>query len=442
MAYQHCVVCHQPGGIAPVNLVDYGQAAALSKIIKDQVTSRIMPPWGADNTGACNTYQNARWLSEDEIALFAAWADAGAPEGDPAHAPAMPEPLAGLAKVSATLDIGADYTPNDIENDDYRCFVVDPGLTQDMYLTGYQVKPGDSRVVHHVILYSLDSAAAQQAVEDLDAAEAGPGYTCFGGPGSSDSRFIGGWAPGTPATEYPEGTGVQLTAGRKVVIQIHYNLLAGAWTDHTTMDVTLEPSVPFPATITPIYDAGIVLPPGQSYVTGTSSVGNPAPVPVRVHGVFPHMHQLGVDLTVTATRGSEDICMVDVPRWDFNWQQFYLYATAGDDLAGRRDRPSSAATTPRAAAAPPPGATEPRTRCASTSSTSASNSAHTGASVSRAPDGARARETFASGRYWPFDQLLLGVFATPPHRLRRRGPTPKPLRVCTNRCFGRTAITR
>src|SRR6185295_91059 len=122
---------------------------------------------------------------------------------------------------SVTLDMGLTYTPDPEHTDEYRCFIVDPALGADRFLTAFQVKPGDQRVVHHVILFSLDTAAAEQQATAQDTADSLGGYPCFGGPGAAPSRFIAGWAPGSGPTRYAEGTGVRLFSGRKLVMQVH-----------------------------------------------------------------------------------------------------------------------------------------------------------------------------------------------------------------------------
>jgi hypothetical protein len=175
--------------------------------------------------------------------------------------------------------------------------------------------------VHHVIRYSIDDAASESEAEGLDAQSPEPGYTCFGGSGVDASTFIAGWAPGTPVTRYPDDTGVKLPAGRKAVMQIHYNTLNGVAPDRTTIDVTLAASVARPAQIFPIPNGSLSLPPGMEYVEATASMANPAPIAVTVHGSYPHMHQLGVDLRVTVG----DQCARWVPDWDFHWQQFYFH---------------------------------------------------------------------------------------------------------------------
>ncbi len=321
IVYENCLGCHVEGGIGPLPLVTYEQVRPVAALMQANVETRTMPPWQADNSGECQTYADARWLSEDAIATLGAWAEAGAPEGDISRAPDMPQNPAGLTDITATLDIGVDYEPDGSVDDDYRCFVVDPGINSDMFLTAYHLKPGDSRVVHHVILYSLETLEAEQEALQLDANESGPGYTCFGGSGVGNSQFVAGWAPGTFATYYPKDTGIKLKADRKAVMQIHYNTLNGAWPDRTTMDVTFATSVAKPATISPVAAYALSLPPSEAYVDQSSSQPNPAPVPVTVHGAYPHMHELGVDLRVTVG----DTCAMFVPKWDFNWQQFYFY---------------------------------------------------------------------------------------------------------------------
>ena len=326
IVYENCLGCHSPGGIAPFTLETYADVQAPTATVMAMATeARLMPPWHADNSGSCNTYRDARWLSDEDIATIGAWAEAGAPEGDAANAPAKPRPPAALENVSSTLDIGVDYTPNADIDDDYRCFLVDPKITTDMYLTAYEVKPGEPSVVHHVILYSLESQADEDQAVALDDADTIPGYDCFGGPGAGNSKFIGGWAPGTAVTRYPEGTGVLLHGGRRAILQIHYNTLNGVMADRTTMAIELASSVAKPALIEMVANFNLSLPPGQEYVSAVGGNANPSPVPLTVHGVYPHMHQLGVDLKTTFQRGGETICAVSVPDWDFHWQQFYFY---------------------------------------------------------------------------------------------------------------------
>jgi len=81
----NCQTCHRPGEVAPMSLVTYEQARPWARAIKAAVVSKQMPPWFADPGYA--HLANERRLVEREIATLAAWADAGAPAGDPTTAP-------------------------------------------------------------------------------------------------------------------------------------------------------------------------------------------------------------------------------------------------------------------------------------------------------------------------------------------------------------------
>ncbi|MBI3072240.1 MAG: monooxygenase [Deltaproteobacteria bacterium] len=321
---KNCVGCHSAGGIAPFSLDTYEAVAERAGKMKHVTQTRIMPPFLADNTGACNTYKDAMWLTDMEIATIGRWFDDGKLPGDPKRAPELPTPPErALPSVSASIDIGVDYTPNAALDDDYRCFVVDPAFATDRFLTGVQVRPGATAIVHHVIVYAPQNASAEAQAVRLDSREAGPGYTCFGGPRISGLP-VAGWAPGMPATRYPDGTGIRLAQGRKLIIQVHYNTKAGVTPDRTRFDMQLADSVDKEAYMIPAGDYEMVLAPGQASVSTT--VQTPAPLGFTLHGIIPHMHRLGRKLRVERVRAGVTACVIDVPRWDFDWQLFYFYS--------------------------------------------------------------------------------------------------------------------
>jgi hypothetical protein len=324
----NCARCHREGGIAPFSIVTYEEAKSLAGAIKGSTQARTMPPENLDNSGDCNTYADARWLTDEQIATLAAWADNGAPEGDAAKAPPPPPPPGEVLGKSLTIDMGVSYTPNASVTDDYRCFIVDPGLTKDQFLTAYQVKPGEPRVVHHLILFAIFSDAAEQEATALDAADPAPGYTCYGGSGVSSSRFVAGWAPGADATYHPAGTGIRLQANRRLVMQIHYNLANGSFPDRTTIDLALKDSVAKEASITRVAAKGINLPPGQPLVSVTGQTNVPANKgTLTIYGVAPHMHGRGKtqDAWYEGPDGTKT-CLSKVTDWNFHWQRFANYA--------------------------------------------------------------------------------------------------------------------
>jgi hypothetical protein len=319
LTQQYCEGCHAPGGVAPFSLLSYQDAKAEHAALAASVQARRMPPWMPGD--GCQLLQGSRRLSDAAIATFVNWSAQGAPEGDPAKAIAYTPVDGGLPWVDLTLQPAAPYLPNAALQDDYHCFLLDPGLTADQYLVGVDILPEQRSLVHHVLLYAATLAEAQAA----DDAQAGPGWTCFGGPGTGASapRLLGGWVPGSSATRFPDGTGIQMKAGEVVVMQIHYNLANGAPSlDQTTARLQLARGpVAMPAALLPVADATFAIPPNA---TGYSSTfAGAAPLSGTIWGVAPHMHIKGRKIQVTVGSG----CLVDVPAWDFRWQQTYFLQT-------------------------------------------------------------------------------------------------------------------
>jgi Copper type II ascorbate-dependent monooxygenase, C-terminal domain/Copper type II ascorbate-dependent monooxygenase, N-terminal domain len=318
LTQKHCEGCHVEGGVAPFALLTYADAKAEHQAIAAAVQAHRMPPWmPADG---CQALEGSRKLTAAEITTFVDWSLQGAPEGDPGRSIAYTPPDAGLPWVDITLQPSAPYLPVASEQDDYHCFALDPGLTADQYLVGLDILPGQRPLVHHVLLFAVTAAEAKTA----DDAQAGPGWTCFGGPGTGSSpRLLGGWVPGSSATTFPADTGIQMKAGEVVVMQVHYNLAnGGASPDQTTARLQLARGpISRPAALVPLANLGFAVPPNATgYSSGISGVSTATGT---IWGVAPHMHVKGRKIQVTAGTG----CLVDVPAWDFRWQQIYFFQT-------------------------------------------------------------------------------------------------------------------
>jgi hypothetical protein len=125
---------------------------------------------------------------------------------------------------------------------------------------------------------------------------------------------------------YPAGTGLPLAAGRKAVIQMHYNLANGPYPDRTEVKMALAAQVDKVAQIFRVGTSDINLPPGQPDASATGQVQVPdAAGSFTVWGVGPHMHKRGRTLRVEYTQGAEETCMVDVQNWNFHWQGLGLF---------------------------------------------------------------------------------------------------------------------
>ena len=178
---KHCQSCHHPGDIAPFSLTNFEETRPWARAIREAVISKEMPPWKP--LAGCGDFKDARSLTQDEINTFTAWADGGAPEGSAADLPAPMQFTEGwpLGKPDFIASLPEPFTPP-LGKDTYRCFSVPTAsLRGDRWAQGLDVQPGNRKIVHHVIAYA-DPTGKSIA---LDAKEAGPGYTCFGGPGFS-----------------------------------------------------------------------------------------------------------------------------------------------------------------------------------------------------------------------------------------------------------------
>ncbi|MEW6431573.1 MAG: hypothetical protein AB1730_08680 [Myxococcota bacterium] len=318
IARERCQSCHAAGGIAPFALETYQQAQPMAAAMANAVVARRMPPWMPD-PGCGGPFVGERIMTQQEIDTLVQWSQAGAPEGNPADAPPAPDGgLVGLPRVDATLTMTEPYTPSAALTDDYRCFVVDPQLASAKRVVGYDIQPGVKAEVHHVIIYVVDRAAAQAE----DAKDTTPGWQCFGGAGINTTGALGAWAPGSGAVIYPAGTGIRLLQSQVLAMQIHYNTSSGTRVpDQTSVKLTYATGNVTDAYLLPLVANGFQIPPNSTGYSFSKTFPNQYFIPIKVWGLLPHMHQLGKRITI---RGNDNECLVDIPRWDFHWQQQYF----------------------------------------------------------------------------------------------------------------------
>lgn len=347
-----CTSCHQAGGIAPFPLDDYASARAHAAEALAATSDRTMPPWLATADGSCGTFLGSLALSELEIARVGSWLDNGFLEGNARtlDAPAVPA-LAGAVELEtpefAPLGAGAELT----EADEYRCFMLDPGVRAPAFIKGFDVRPGTPSIVHHVMGMLVDPAA--QAVSGTETnleriaelAATSPdreGWPCYGmaGDGVRIEGFPVVWAPGQPVIEYPRDSGVPVTSRNKLVVQVHYHLTnrpPPGVIDRTTVRLKLadgasrlggfvivDPLLESLATNDPV-----LLAPGKSSVTVSSErtaaeLGVDRIPGLELAGAMAHMHGRGRRYELAI--GSPPACALDIPAWDVHWQRLYFYA--------------------------------------------------------------------------------------------------------------------
>jgi hypothetical protein len=349
-----CVGCHAPGNIAPFALTTYAEAAPFAAALAASVSDGTMPPWPPD--AACNQYRHDRSLTADERALLVEWSELGAPEGDPADAPApAAEDPADVVDYDLELALPVAYTPT-IAPDEYRCFTVDWPAAEERFVTAFKAAPGERAIVHHVIAFLIPPDKVAE-FEALDAADPDPGYLCYGGPGGTRPGWLGAWVPGSNAGALPPGTGIRVAPGSKVVVQMHYHATPGAGPDRTTLAIRTADAVEREAFVVPFTDpawlaGGMEIPAGEPEVVHEFAVdlSKAAPLlmpdggfasgdPLRVHALALHMHTFGTSADVTVLRaGGDEVCGLSIPRWDFDWQGNYQLAAPIDVALGDRLR--------------------------------------------------------------------------------------------------------
>jgi hypothetical protein len=314
--------CHRQGGIGAFSMESPDTVIPNAAQIAADVTSRKMPPWPVDESCG-GPYAGSLHLSDAEISTITTWASQGAAVGEASDAPAPYQPPAALASVEFMGAPVNPYTPPDGVTDDYHCFVIDPQLANNVNVIGYEIDPGISAEVHHVALYMVDRA--QAAAKNV----AGAGWTCFGGTNTADQNLLGAWAPGSRAVSFPQGTGIELQSSKVIVMQVHYNLQNGVRTaDATTMKLQFARGTVTLAQMQPLVDSSFQVPPnamGYAHSRSfTMAQGG------QIWGVFGHMHTQGHVITLK----SANDCYLDIPSWDFHWQEQYFYATPKQLTAG------------------------------------------------------------------------------------------------------------
>jgi hypothetical protein len=281
-----------------------------------------MPPWKPK--AGFGEFRDEPRLTDAEIATIAAWVEAGTPEGDRADLPPprdFPEGGWQLGEPDLVLTMVDDFEVYASGRDIIRQFVIPTGLTQDKWVTAVEFRPGNPRVAHHAIFFTDSTGRARQ----LDAEDEQPGFSRFG---FIPSGGIGGWAVGTLPRPLPDGTGMRLTKGSDLVVQMHYHPSGKPEKDRSSLGLYFAKG-PVKKQVAgfPVFGWRFQWPAGEERIKTTGRFR----VPVDLHAisVFPHMHMLGRDFKMTATLPDGTVIpLIEIEDWDFNWQQAYLYKSA------------------------------------------------------------------------------------------------------------------
>lgn len=311
---QNCVECHRAGGLAPFSLASYEDVIEHAGMIRKQVGRGVMPPWFAssEQSGAHAIFSNDRSLSEADKNALLTWLDSDRPKGDVADAPLPRKFPEGwqigqpdlVVQLPRPVAIKAEGTMP------YQNFTVPVSLAEDRWVQAYEIVPTDRSVVHHVIVRVVDK----------------------GGRATRDDRnneTEGLWAayvPGNSTRILPDGYAKKLPAGASLHFQIHYTPNGKAAEDQLKIGLKFSSKPPqYIVHVAGVANPRISIPPNEA--NHIETLTRVLPADLLVSGFMPHMHVRGKSFKyeVTMPDGRTET-LLNVPRYDFNWQLQYRLA--------------------------------------------------------------------------------------------------------------------
>ncbi|MBC8089487.1 MAG: cytochrome c [Phycisphaerae bacterium] len=349
--YKNCTSCHHTGGLGPFSLVEYDSAKANLRDIRDAVSTQQMPPWHA--AGEHGVFLNDRRLTENERALILRWVDAGGKSGNLKNLP--PRPVYAAKWEIGTPDVVATM-PNEFVvpakgTIEYQYFEVPVNTTEDKWVQAIEILPGARDVVHHVLVYARVPDAAggppaprpagtpatpplivrnrQHGIPD-DAPRSDPRNA----PPRQMGALIGTTAPGTNVLMFPKGTALRLRKGTVLTFQMHYTAHGHETPDRTSVGFRFASEMPDEEMFaSAFFNGAFVLPAGAKDVEVPAEIG--VSQPIKVWALFPHTHVRGTrwEYKLQKPDGTSEM-ILDVPRYDFNWQTYYMFAKPLDIPVG------------------------------------------------------------------------------------------------------------
>ena len=334
--YKHCVTCHRPGEVAPMSLLTYEQARPYAKAIANAVTNRTMPPWHAD--APAGTFHNERALSDHERTTLASWAAGGATNGDPKDLPAQPTFSEGwsLGKPDVVLEMLEDYRVPAKGTVEYEWFYIPTNFAEAKWVKSIEVRPGRRAAVHHVLVYhratpdsKVPPIARANAKHQSNPPPVEKGVAEH--PRRTDlqgmpPRLIATYAPGTNPQVAPAGSAFRLEPGGVLELQMHYTATGQPASDRTKVGITFstDPS-PREVRAQHFMNMQMKLPAGAADVAVTTDLEFLQDA--TVWGLFPHTHLRGKKWAYALELpNGEKRSILSVPRYDFNWQTYYMFS--------------------------------------------------------------------------------------------------------------------
>ncbi|MXY25112.1 MAG: hypothetical protein F4Y45_11390 [Acidobacteria bacterium] len=352
--FEHCASCHRPGDIAPMALLSYEEVRPWARSIRDKVVSREMPPWHAGPDGVA--IRNVRALSREAIDTVAAWVDAGAPRGNPGDLPPLPvfttnewhHPSGRPPDIILDLPVVMEI-PAVGEVPYYNIYSKIP-FEEDVFAEAVEMLPGNRSVVHHMSAHVTSLPEGTELRDGVPYLDGRPlTDDAIRAAGARESNVLGAGAaklicfvPGRGFEMFHDGVAKRVPGGQYLRWSLHYNVTGRPETDHSRIGIwtakgevtheMLSRTIGSPLPTTPDRRLPVI-------VNGEEVPGREVPPipphaddwqilmqtdvaePITFYAISPHMHLRGKDMRFTLVwpDGREEL-LLDVPRYDFNWQ--------------------------------------------------------------------------------------------------------------------------
>jgi thiol-disulfide isomerase/thioredoxin len=308
---EHCVRCHREGQIGPFAMSDYAEVAGWAEMIGEVVKDNRMPPWHADPK--FGKWANDCSLSPEKKQILLNWVAAGAPAGDLSTVPAPPEFVPGW-QLPKTPDLVLKITPEPVNvrakgDVKYQYFVVDPKLEEDKWIQAAEMRPGNLRVVHHILCFIRPR-----------------GSDGLGGSNEGLDGFLCGYVPGMLPQTLPAGMAKRLPKDSELVFQVHYTPIGSPQEDLSELGLVFAnaSAITHEVCTTSAVNPRINIPPGKRGHVETAANRRPLGE-WPIISLMPHMHLRGQAFKYEAVLpDGERKTLLDVPQYDFNWQTSYL----------------------------------------------------------------------------------------------------------------------
>jgi peroxiredoxin len=303
--HKHCVRCHRPGEVAPFAMTGYEEASAWAETIREVIDDGRMPPWHA-NPEHGKFFNEAR-LSDDEKSLLRTWVANGCPQGDAADLPELKPFTDGwqITKPDVVYKMAEPYQVPATGIIEYQFFTLEENMPEDKWIKMAEARPGNRAITHHLILFYQEPGKPFEPIDAL-------------------FNSIVGFAPGLPPAIYPAGIYRRIPKGSKLILQAHYTPNGAPQIDQSEVGIVwADPKeVKKEMIVGAALNFRFQIPPGDKdfRLEAIDKIGQDS----VLYAMTPHMHLRGKAFRFEAIfpDGREEI-LLDVPRYDFNWQNSY-----------------------------------------------------------------------------------------------------------------------